>query len=78
MEQLKITRRNRKGALTRAMRELNALLKINASKSDIERAMSKARKKFEAVEDSHTELVQIIQSDDQYEEEQKWMNDCQD
>ena len=78
MEQLKITRRNRKGNLTRVLKELSCLIDRQANQADIDKVKAKARSRFESIEEAHDELVELIESDEDYDKEQEWMTRCQD
>ncbi|KAJ8050397.1 hypothetical protein HOLleu_03588 [Holothuria leucospilota] len=76
MEKLKIKRRNRKGNLTRGIKELECLLANGATVENIRKVIAKALR-FESIEQCHDELVELIEKDEDYEREQAWITECQ-
>ena len=74
---LKRSRRNTKGKLTRTLVTINGLLHDDAG--DLETLMEYATKaeQFRRVGEKHAELVDSVNVDSQYEEEEKWMTECE-
>ncbi|KAJ8033444.1 hypothetical protein HOLleu_23686 [Holothuria leucospilota] len=72
----KVTRRNRKGVLTRTTNKLSELLK-GADYEAIQETLEKANGLYERVEEAHADLVNLIEKDEEFEVEEKWMLDCQ-
>ncbi|KAJ8039644.1 hypothetical protein HOLleu_13706 [Holothuria leucospilota] len=77
MEKLKIKRRNRKGNLTRGIKELECLLANGATVENIRKVIAKAQLRFESIEQCHNETVELIEKDEDYEREQAWITECQ-
>lgn len=72
----KVTRRNRKGVLTRTIKELSELLKGEDYEA-IQGTLEKANGLYERVEEARADLVNSVEKDEEFELEEKWMLDCQ-
>ena len=78
LNQLKVIRRNTKGGLTRTLTSIERLLTDNAGDAEtLKGYISKAEDQFKQVESKHTELVANVTDDAAYEEEEKWMGECE-
>lgn len=74
---LKLSRRNLKGHLTRTLTTLESLIKDDTGDvSMLQKYISKAEEQYENVEKKHAELTQVIEDDAEFETEEKWMSDC--
>ncbi|XP_071088959.1 uncharacterized protein [Haliotis cracherodii] len=73
-EQLERARRNRKGKLTLAMKELiDEVRQEQTDVTELRRLMLKVDQRMESVEEAHDRLSDVIESDEEYAKEQGWM-----
>ncbi|XP_071948817.1 uncharacterized protein [Antedon mediterranea] len=77
MDKLKVTRRNRKGTLTRALGGLRQLVDSQPSEQELQEGLLRVKRTFETIEQSHAELVELINDDDEFQKEEDWMIRCQ-
>lgn len=78
LSQLKISRRNLKGGLTRILTSIDRL--VNADPPDtqvLQSYVTKAKEQFQKVELKHDELVSSIEDEEAYGQEEQWMTDCE-
>ncbi|XP_071944673.1 uncharacterized protein [Antedon mediterranea] len=79
LKQLKINRRNAKGNLTRQGNALRRMLALeNPDLEEIKRKADLLEDLFAVVELKHNELVEHVEGEEDYNTEEKWMQDCQD
>ncbi|XP_033118517.1 uncharacterized protein LOC117118123, partial [Anneissia japonica] len=76
-KELKLVRRNKKGTLTRALKVLRNQQKEELIIQDLKDRVQKVEKLFEAIEESHGELVSLIEDEEEFLEEEQWMERCQ-
>ena len=78
INKLKVIRRNTKGGLTRTLNTIERLLTDNSGDAEtLKGYISKAEDQFKQVESKHTELVANVTDEAAYEEEEKWMGECE-
>ncbi|XP_071947929.1 uncharacterized protein [Antedon mediterranea] len=70
---LAVVRRNRKGALTRSLKSLEALMAVDAENETVYERYEKSKQQWEAVEAAHQELVDTLKEDEAFEREEAWM-----
>ncbi|XP_033122281.1 uncharacterized protein LOC117121254, partial [Anneissia japonica] len=59
------------------MKELHMLTKQPDKHDEINKAIEKAKAKFEAIEASHDELIELLADEAEYVKEEEWMVQCQ-
>ncbi|XP_063971215.1 uncharacterized protein LOC135157940 [Lytechinus pictus] len=74
---LKVSRRNLKGQLTRTLTAIVNLSNDSADTSLLKQYIDKAEEQFARVEETHAELVQVIENDVEFEAEETWMVNCE-
>ncbi|PIK49227.1 Gag-Pol polyprotein [Apostichopus japonicus] len=73
----KKVRRNHKGQLTRTLTALKSTCRKEEVIADtIKELLQKAERQFDAIEEVHHEIVELL-SDEEFEKEEKWMLECQ-
>ncbi|XP_071944680.1 uncharacterized protein [Antedon mediterranea] len=71
---LTLQRRNRKGLVTRSLNTLSALLKTEGvTIVDIDDQLERVDEAFKVVEKAHLALLDVIDDDDIFEQEEEWM-----
>ncbi|XP_071950886.1 uncharacterized protein [Antedon mediterranea] len=77
LNKLKLTRRNSKGQLTRTLSMIESLLKENCEPDVLKTYIIKAEEQFRKVELKHSELIDVIEDQGEFETEEKWMSECE-
>ncbi|KAJ8031913.1 hypothetical protein HOLleu_25277 [Holothuria leucospilota] len=74
---LKLRRRAAKGKFTRLEKAVQFLLNENRSKSEVEEAFEEVSHAYQEVSEKHETFTSVITDDDEYDKQEKWMEDCQ-
>ncbi|XP_038063017.1 uncharacterized protein LOC119733704 [Patiria miniata] len=78
VNKLKLTRRNTKGQLTRTLTTINDLVKEEVIDLElVKKFITKAERQFEKLEEKHSELMEVIEEQMEFEDGEKWMGDCE-
>ena len=78
INKLKLSRRNAKGQLTRTLAMMDNL--IGNGDEDVQilqKYITKAEEQFDRIEQKHGELIDLVEDQSQFEEEEKWMTECE-
>lgn len=76
VNKVKLSRRNTKGQLTRTLGVIKDL--IHGDDPEIVKEyMARAQQQFAKVEEKHGELMEMIQDEQEFENEARWMSDCE-
>ena len=74
----KIDRRTAKGAFTRALKALNHVIGNERPVNEVQELLDKCKGAFELLVQKHEEFTNLIEDDDEYEVEERWLAECQD
>ena len=75
---LKLSRRNTKGKLTRTLLMIHSLLDNDTDDLEtLKGYVTRAEEQFHRVEERHAELIDSIEAESQFDEEEKWMTECE-
>lgn len=78
VNKLKLARRNNKGQLTRTLTTIDSLLQGETCDSEMLRKYAeKAEKQFAIIEEKHAQLIEITEGETEFENEEKWMAECE-
>ena len=72
----KILRRNAKGNLTRRSNTLINVIDAERSKEEIIESLERAESAYSEVTERHDEFTKLIEDDEEFDEEEQWMDDC--
>ena len=73
----KLERRTAKAALTRAGNWLNNVVESERLGPEVNEALEKVKRTFDTLVSKHESYTQLIEDDEVFEVEEKWMADCQ-
>ena len=73
----KIDRRTAKGAFTRALKALDHVIGNERPVNEVQYLLDKGKGAFE-LEQKHEEFTNLIEDDDEWEVEERWLGECQD
>ena len=74
---LKLGRRNNKGQLTRTLSMIESLIKEDVDLEVLKKYIIKAEEQFGRIELRHSELMDVIEDQVEFETEEKWMSECE-
>ncbi|KAJ8032361.1 hypothetical protein HOLleu_25872 [Holothuria leucospilota] len=78
VNKLKLARRNNKGQLTRTLTTIDSLLQGETCDSEmLQKYAEKAEKQFAIIEEKHAQLIEITEGETEFENEEKWMAECE-
>ena len=77
VKQAKIKRRNSKAALTRQGKTLSIQVSGNRPAEETKRELEKYEQKFSELLSKHEEFIMLLEEDTEFEQEELWMEDCQ-
>ena len=77
VKQAKIKRRNSKAALTRQGKTLSIQVSGNRPAEETKRELEKYEQKFSELLSKHEKFIMLLEEDTEFEQEELWMEDCQ-
>lgn len=78
VSKLKLVRRNNKGQFMRTLTIVDSLLKGETLDLEmLQKYAEKAETQFAGIEEKHAQLIEIIEGETEFENEEKWMAECE-
>jgi len=77
LKEAKIARRNAKAAFTRTTKSLRCLIEKERPETEVRDALFKVQGAYETLIQKHEEFTKLIEEDEQFEEQEAWLEDSQ-
>ena len=77
MKQAKINRRTAKAALTRAGKSLTHLINGERPQEEVSQSLLVYRQAYENLVSKHDEYSSLIENDEEFAEQESWLEECQ-
>ena len=77
LKEAKIARRNAKAAFTRTTKSLRYLIEKERPETEVRDALFKVQGAYETLIQKHEEFTKLIEEDEQFEEQEAWLEDSQ-
>lgn len=77
LKNAKMSRRTAKAALTRAGKALNHLIEAKRPQEEVSESLLLYKKTFATLLSKHEEYASLIESDELFTAEERWLEDCQ-
>ena len=78
LKRAKVERRTAKAAFTRAVKALEHVIANNRPRVEITAILNKLQGAFENLIGKHEEFASLVEDDEEYDKEEKWLAECQD